>query len=232
MIDSTDTPTTSAWSYDENDCANEDSTNIVPYLSLTASTTCTSCTDDVVTVVGGDADTGVYEKWYLGDVNFVVDWQEPTAALIVLDNATTYNTSYAVVEVPTKDQWVTLVIESALAIPHPIHLHGHDFFVLAYGSGTYADSGATLQTDNPPRRDVQMLPAAGYLVIAWQADNPGVWLAHCHIAWHTDEGFALQFVERYDEIAAMYNATELEGSCNSWDTFQTSIGLVQEDDGI
>lgn len=24
-----------------------------------------------------------------------------------------------------------------------------------------------------------MLPAAGYLVIAWQADNPGVWLAHC-----------------------------------------------------
>lgn len=28
-----------------------------------------------------------------------------------------------------------------------------------------------------------MLPAAGYLVIAWQADNPGVWLAHCQYVW-------------------------------------------------
>lgn len=54
----------------------------------------------------------------------------------------------------------------------PIHLHGRDFFVLAYGTGTYADPAAVFDTDNPPRRDVQMLPAAGYLVIAWQADKP------------------------------------------------------------
>lgn len=185
-----------------------------------------------MTDVFGDETTGVYEKWYLGDVNFVVEWNEPTAAVIVIDNATTYNTSYAVVETPVADEWVTLVIESALAIAHPIHLHGHDFFVLAYGTGTYADSNATLNTDNPPRRDVQMLPAAGYLVIAWQADNPGVWLAHCHIAWHTDEGFALQFVERRDEIPALYNATELADECAAWDTFTKSSGLKQTDDGI
>lgn len=121
-----------------------------------------------------------------------------------------------------------------------------------------------------------MLPAAGYLVIAWQADNPGVWLAHCQyvvsfrtpipflsidtfdfffplqiffcarwkrltdcmdfffysIGWHTAEGFALQFVERYDEIAGLYNSTELEDSCEAWSTFQTSAGILQDDDGI
>lgn len=52
------------------------------------------------------------------------------------------------------------------------------------------------------------------------------------IGWHTDEGFALQFVERYDEIAGLYSASDLQDTCDSWDSFQTSIGLVQTDDGI
>lgn len=46
---------------------------------------------------------------------------------------------------------------------------------------TYSDS-STLNLSNPPRRDVAMLPAAGYLAIAFQNDNPGVWLAHCHVS--------------------------------------------------
>lgn len=52
------------------------------------------------------------------------------------------------------------------------------------------------------------------------------------IGWHTAEGFALQFVERYDEIAGLYNSTELEDSCEAWSTFQTSAGILQDDDGI
>lgn len=109
---------------------------------------------------------------------------------------------------------------------------GHDFYQLASGSGTYASASPTLQTDNPPRRDVAMLPASGYLVIAFKADNPGAWLAHCHIGWHTEEGFALQFVERYDEIAALYNATALEDTCATWKTYQEGAALVQDDSGI
>jgi hypothetical protein len=57
-------------------------------------------------------------------------------------------------------------------------------------------------------------------------------LCHCHIGWHTEEGFALKFVERYDEIAALYNATELEAGCKTWDTWQTDDGLVQDDSGV
>lgn len=77
-----------------------------------------------------------------------------------------------------------------------------------------------------------MLPAAGYLVIAFKADNPGVWLMHCHIGWHTEEGFALQFVEQQDLIAPLYNATALEDSCKAWETYQTAVGLVESDAGI
>lgn len=42
--------------------------------------------------------------------------------------------------------------------------------------------------DNPPRRDVVLLPETGYIAIAFRADNPGVWLIHCHIAWHSSAG--------------------------------------------
>lgn len=39
-----------------------------------------------------------------------------------------------------------------------------------------------------------MLPAAGYLVIAWQADNPGVWLAHCqYVIFFSAEHLSLSF---------------------------------------
>lgn len=77
-----------------------------------------------------------------------------------------------------------------------------------------------------------MLPASGYLVIGFYTDNPGIWLAHCHIGWHTEEGLALQFVERRDEIPALYDVSELENGCDAWSDYQSSSALVQDDSGI
>lgn len=77
-----------------------------------------------------------------------------------------------------------------------------------------------------------MLPASGYLVLAWETDNPGVWLMHCHIGWHTSEGFALQFVERFDEIADMSDSTYVSDQCDSWATFQDEYDTEQIDSGI
>lgn len=77
-----------------------------------------------------------------------------------------------------------------------------------------------------------MLPGGGYLVLAFQTDNPGAWLMHCHIGWHTSEGFALQFVVRYSEIAALINYDTLNGTCTTWDAYQTVTGLVEDDSGV
>lgn len=74
-----------------------------------------------------------------------------------------------------------LVIETTLAVTHPIHLHGHDFFVLAQDTGSFNASTASINWSNPMRRDVAMLPASGHLVLAFETDNPGIWLMHCHI---------------------------------------------------
>jgi FtsP/CotA-like multicopper oxidase with cupredoxin domain len=40
-----------------------------------------------------------------------------------------------------------------------------------------------------------MLPANGYLVIAFITGNPGAWLIHCHIAWYIGLGLGSQFLE-------------------------------------
>jgi len=184
--------------------------------------------DGAVTVGYNDDDLF---KWYIGSITFLVDWRDPTA-LQILNNDTSFTTEEWVIELPTANTWMYLIIETTLAVPHPIHLHGHDFYTLASGTGTYAEAAPTLQTSNPPRRDVAILPASGYLVMAFKADNPGAWLCHCHIGWHTEEGFALQFVERYDEITALYNKTEVKSTCSIWDTWQSGYGLVQDDSGV
>ncbi len=76
---------------------------------------------------------------------------------------------------------------------HPMHLHGHDFALLRQSSKNwYSDAAVNhtgesewftpdklncanerLKCDNPPRRDVLLLPATGYVIIAFKADNPG-----------------------------------------------------------
>lgn len=65
-----------------------------------------------------------------------------------------------------------------------------DVVLLAQSNTTFdpASSYQDFRFDNPPRRDVVLLPAGGYIAIAFKPDNPGVWLLHCHIAWHASAG--------------------------------------------
>ena len=42
--------------------------------------------------------------------------------------------------------------------------------------------------ENPPKRTTVMVPAGGYSVIRFRADNPGVWLLHCHVMSHLMKG--------------------------------------------
>jgi FtsP/CotA-like multicopper oxidase with cupredoxin domain len=227
MYDSTNTtePSSSAYSYTDS-CDDEDMSNLVPYLALDASSD--SVEDDFAITVGKSSNVF---KWYMAATTFEVEWADPTLLQIYNDD-TNFTTSSHVIELDTADEWVYFIIETTQAIPHPIHLHGHDFYVLAQGSGTYSSSSVTLTTTNPPRRDVAMLPSSGYLVIAFQTDNPGAWLMHCHIGWHASEGFALQLVERYSEIAALIDYDTLNSTCAAWSTYATSSGIEEDDSGI
>ncbi len=76
------------------------------------------------------------------------------------------------------------------------------------------------------------LPAAGYLVIAFKTDNPGAWLMHCHIGWHTSEGLAMQFIERSSEISALMDIDSFNSTCAAWQTYVDSSGVEEEDSGV
>lgn len=64
-----------------------------------------------------------------------------------------------------------------------MHLHGQDMTIVSVGDGRW-DGTTIFRPENPMRRDVQMLSPFGHLVVQFDADNPGVWAFHCHIAWH------------------------------------------------
>lgn len=46
------------------------------------------------------------------------------------------------------------------------------------------------------RKDTVIIPAGGYVVIAFQANNPGYWIMHCHIESHLLDGMAV-IVQEY-----------------------------------
>ncbi|KAJ3150803.1 laccase [Geranomyces variabilis] len=86
-----------------------------------------------------------------------------------------------------KDQVVDLVISgSANGFNHPFHLHGHEFAVMTASSA-------------PLLRDVQPIGGSSQ-TLRFKSNNPGVWFMHCHIDWHLEQGLAVVFVERPQEI--------------------------------
>lgn len=221
----TSTPETDGWDYGDDACDDE-TPNLVPYISKSVGDAVAVTEEAGITTIDG----GLF-RWTLNSTSLLVDWKNPTL-LQVVDGVTEFESDDSVIQLTEANVWFYMAIETDIGLPHPIHLHGHDFFVLAQGTGSYDADTAVLNTSNPPRRDTALLPPSGYMVIAFETDNPGVWLMHCHIGWHTSQGFALQFVERYDEIAALTDVTTLSDTCSTWTTFQNDENIGQEDSGI
>jgi hypothetical protein len=45
----------------------------------------------------------------------------------------------------------------------------------------------------PPIKDSVTVPVGGYSVLRFIADNPGVWLFHCHLEFHSTIGMSVMF---------------------------------------
>ncbi|KAL5211033.1 hypothetical protein ABZP36_006656 [Zizania latifolia] len=76
---------------------------------------------------------------------------------------------------------------------HPMHIHGYHFYVLATGFGNYDPrrDAAKFNLVDPPSRNTVGVPVGGWAVVRFVADNPGVWLVHCHIDAHLTGGLAM-----------------------------------------
>ncbi|XP_010491073.1 PREDICTED: laccase-12 [Camelina sativa] len=79
---------------------------------------------------------------------------------------------------------------------HPIHLHGYDFYIVGEGFGNFNPKKDTSKFNlvDPPLRNTVAVPVNGWAVIRFVADNPGVWLMHCHLDVHIKWGLAMAFL--------------------------------------
>jgi FtsP/CotA-like multicopper oxidase with cupredoxin domain len=164
-----------------------------------------------------------------------VSWDKPTLQY-VLDHNTSYPSVENLIEIPNQGTWSFWIIQEThgtlAPFPHPIHLHGHDFYVLGSGSGVYdkVNSINSLTFNNPIRRDVANLPGGGWLAIAFQTDNPGAWLMHCHITWHLSGGFGVQFLESKNQIPPP--PPDWKNTCNKWSSYAQHPAWPKEDSGL
>lgn len=165
----TTNPTSTAWADNSvGNCSDEDMADLVPYVSIAASDSPTVNEEYDMTV--NDTDM-VY--WTMGSSTFISQWNYPTL-LQISESNDTWTDHQNVYKLPNANEWVYWVIQATTSQRHPMHLHGHDFWVLAQGSGTYESGAVDLKLVNAPRRDTAQVLGHGYLVIAFRADNPGV----------------------------------------------------------
>jgi FtsP/CotA-like multicopper oxidase with cupredoxin domain len=161
------------------------------------------------------------------------DYADPTLGYVMRGD-TNYPKLFNTIDASSEGSWNYWLIvndPTAFPIPHPIHLHGHDFFVIGNGAGLFDEATANLNWQNPTRRDTTSLPAAGWLAIAYRSDNPGTWLMHCHIAFHIAEGFGMQFIEAPDNTT-LPDENTFNQTCSNWKAYQTTELYQSEDSGL
>src|SRR5262249_46789089 len=73
---------------------------------------------------------------------------------------------------------VELIFVNQTPMPHPMHLHGHEFQVVEIDGKRFA--GAV--------RDTVLVPPGRRVVVAFDANNPGLWSLHCHLLYHLEAG--------------------------------------------
>jgi multicopper oxidase len=146
-----------------------------------------------------------------------------------------------------------IVYNTFVPVGHPMHLHGHEFQVLAEGFGSW--DGTITNPSNPMRRDVQFLqpasPTAGrsFTVLQVTLDNPTINIFHCHLyvflyrgllflhltsyrAWHVSGGLYVAFLERPDLIPQHQIPDSVTDSCEKWNAFTKTNVPDQIDSGV
>lgn len=110
-------------------------------------------------------------------------------------------------------------------------------YILAVGTGQW--DGTVTNPSNPQRRDVQLLPNAvsstepSYIVVQIDADNPGAWPFHCHIAWHVSAGLYINILEDPKAIKRdMQIPSIMAQTCRDWSAWSGDHVVDEIDSGL
>ncbi|KAI4354614.1 hypothetical protein L6164_003463 [Bauhinia variegata] len=140
--------------------------------------------------------SGVYTKDFPDNPPLVFNYTDPNLNNGLQDIA--FAPKSTKVKTLSYNSTVQVVLQNTaiLAVEnHPMHIHGFNFHVLAQGFGNY-DANTTEPTFNlvnPLVRNTIGVPVGGWAVLRFIANNPGIWLAHCHFDAHLPWGLAMAF---------------------------------------
>ncbi|KAF2141766.1 multicopper oxidase [Aplosporella prunicola CBS 121167] len=176
---------------------------------------------------------GTHNLWYFGGQSYRANYNEALLVQTVGGNLS-YTEQSNVFNFGSNSS-VRFVIYNRFPAPHPMHMHGHNMWVLAEGQGQW--DGTVTNPDNPQRRDVHLLQPGSdenptYIVVQIEQDNPGMWPFHCHIAWHVSAGLYLTMLERPDDVAKMQIPEENLRMCELWDAYTKRNVPDQIDSGL
>jgi len=97
-------------------------------------------------------------------------------------------------DVKTGDTVKITMTNESVNEDHPMHLHGHIFQVLS-------KNGQPL-TGSPLWKDTLNVRPGETYVVALKADNPGIWMFHCHELHHATMGMMIDLV--YEDYVSTY----------------------------
>ncbi|KAI1357958.1 Cupredoxin [Xylaria arbuscula] len=99
------------------------------------------------------------------------------------------------------NETLEIIINNHDTAIHPFHLHGHQFQVI---SRPRSDGGMWKGTNlipaTPARRDTIAVFSNSHVVLRIVANNPGVFLLHCHIEWHVEMGLTVTLIEAPERL--------------------------------
>lgn len=136
-----------------------------------------------------------------------------------------YCTCPLVYRVPKNSLVEMVFVDMTKGMYHPMHLHGHGFYVVAMKSMGANVSLTTVRDlneqglikknlKNPPYKDNVSVIGRGFTIIRFVASNPGYWLLHCHLGNHMEMGMG--FVLKVGEHADMVMPPKNFPKCGNW----------------
>ena len=147
-----------------------------------------------------------------------------TPLLFDLYNGNEQNVPDDVTYTVKNNELVDIVLQNTVALngvceTHPFHMHGHKFWVHSSGAGMYdksmSDSTSIVHPVlrdslilyaseyayfTPNRTTSNYLKACGWTKLRMIADNPGLWMLHCHIGAHALMGMNILIKEDINKL--------------------------------
>ncbi|QIW99529.1 hypothetical protein AMS68_005047 [Peltaster fructicola] len=214
-----------------NSCKNDPLEDTVPYYAITPAANPAVTTKVDITYQSN----GTHDLFFMSNSSFRTDFNDPIYLEAKLGNDK-FAPEWNVYNYGSNSSIRIVLYNHALTGAHPMHLHGHNYDILAEGFGTW--NGDITRPQNPQRRDVHILQNAqdantpAYMVLQIDADNPGSWPLHCHIAWHVSAGLYITVLERPDDIKKVNIPSTVAQTCRDWASFSGSHVVEQIDSGL